>query len=112
MHRVELPRLAAAVAEAGQDLHRIALDHVDLHVRSIGNVEILLLWIFRQGYVEDRSIPKRILEDEQLFHERAIGLEHLDTVVGAVADVQQAILGKLDAVNRSAELLGGWIVKN
>src|SRR5712691_2574543 len=46
MHSVELTGLPPAVAEARQDLERIALDDVHLLIAAIGEVDVLLLRIF------------------------------------------------------------------
>src|SRR5258708_463808 len=43
--RVELAGLPAAVAEHGEDFHRVALDDVDMFVRSIDQVDELLVLI-------------------------------------------------------------------
>src|SRR5215470_2054748 len=48
VHAVELTGLAPAVAEAGQDFQRIAQQDVHLLVATIGDVEILLLRVFRE----------------------------------------------------------------
>ena len=53
--------------------------------------------------------PKRVLRDECLFHVSAVRLEHLNSIVGAIADIEQAVIRERDAVNRSAELLRWWL---
>src|SRR5438270_244834 len=47
VHRVELARLASAVSERGQNLERIPLENVHLHVRAVGHVEVFLLRVLR-----------------------------------------------------------------
>src|SRR5262249_23716809 len=42
----ELAGLASAVAETGQNLHRRALDDVDLLVLPVGQVDVFLLRVF------------------------------------------------------------------
>ena len=101
----ELPRLAAAVAEAGEDLQRLAIEHVDLLVLPVGEVEILLLRILRERDVPHRAVAERLRRDERLLHERAVGLEHLDAIVRPVADVDEAVVREVGAVHRRAELL-------
>ena len=59
VHGEELAGLAAAVAEARQDLQRVALDDVDLLVLAVGEVEILLLRILRERDVPDRAVAER-----------------------------------------------------
>src|SRR5262245_16400930 len=56
MHAVELTGLSPAVAEAGQDFQRIAQQDVDLLVATVGDVEILLLRVFREGDVPHRPV--------------------------------------------------------
>ena len=62
-------------------------------------------------HVERRPVAKRVLGDECLLDVCAVRLEHLDAIVGAIADVQQAVVRERDAVHRSAELLGWRIAR-
>ena len=55
--------------------------------------------------------PQRVLGVERLLHERAVRLEHLQAVVGAVAHIDQPVVRALDAVHRVAELLRGRRVR-
>src|SRR4030095_7454715 len=45
VHREELARLAAAIAEARQDLQRLAIHHVDPLVLAVPQKEVLLLGV-------------------------------------------------------------------
>ena len=50
---------------------------------------------------------ERVLGEERFLHELAVRREDLHAVVGAVADVDEAVVRALDAVHRIAELLRG-----
>ena len=50
--------------------------------------------------------PRVVFDDERFLHERAVLPEHLDAIVAAIADVDQAVLRDLDAAD-GAELLRG-----
>src|SRR5262245_5303037 len=92
VHAVELTGLSPAVAEAGQDFQRIAQQDVDLLVATIGDVEILLLRVFRECDIPHRPVSQRPLRDELLLHKLAIRLEYLKPVVYAVADIQEPVI--------------------
>src|SRR5262245_20108630 len=108
---IELARLAPAVAEAGQDFHRLAQQDVDLLVAAVGDVEILLLRVFREGDVPHRPVGQRSLRDKLFLHKLAVALEYLNPIVRAVAGVQKTVIRQLGAVHRSAELLCGRRVR-
>src|SRR2546430_6440732 len=92
MHGVELAGLTPAVAEAGQDFQRIAEQDVDFFIRAVSQENVGLLGILGKGDVPDRSVTESFCGDEGLFHESAVLFEHLDAVVRAVANVQQAVI--------------------
>src|SRR5512143_253622 len=46
VYSVKLTGLSTAISEAGQNLKRIALNHVHLLIATIGNVDVLLLRVF------------------------------------------------------------------
>src|SRR5262249_5134790 len=91
VHGVELAGLAAAIAEAGQNLHGVALYDVDLFVGAIGEGYVLLLWVFGERDVPHRPIAQGVARDEEFLEERAVGLERLDAIVRPVADVEHAV---------------------
>src|ERR1051326_1406605 len=99
VHGVEFAGLPAAVAEAGQDLHRVALDDVDLLVGAVGQVDVRLLRIFGERDVPRGAVAERVLRDEDFLDESAIGFEDLDAIVGTVANVEQAVVRQLGAMH-------------
>src|SRR5258705_6715356 len=101
----ELARLAADAAKATHGLHARALHDADLAVRSINHVDVLLLRVRRERDLVDRAIHAGLLLKEMLGHERTVLAEDLQAIVGAVAHINQAILGDANAVHRIAELL-------
>ena len=105
VHAEELARLSAAVAEARQDLEGVTLDDVHLLVHPIGQVEVGLLRVTRERDVPGRSRPQGLLRDEDFPHKGAVRAEHLNSVVRAVADVEEAVVRQFGAMDRIAELL-------
>src|SRR5437868_15232497 len=108
MHGVELAGLTSAVAEATDDLESLAVQDVDPLVGAIGNIQEPLLRIFREGYVPHRSVAQRVLVEERFLYKGAVGLKHLHTVVHAVADIYETVVGDIGAEYRVAELLRDW----
>jgi hypothetical protein len=103
----ELARLPPDPAKAPDGLHARTLHDADLAVRAIDHVDKFLLGIRRERDLVDRAVHAGLLLEEMLGHEGAILAEDLQAIVGAVADVDQAILGDANAVHRIAELLRG-----
>src|SRR5437879_10690267 len=108
MHGIKLAGLTSAIAEAGQDFKRIAKQDVDFFIRTVSQENVFLLGILGKGDVPDRPVTQGSCGDEGLFDEGAIFLEDLDAVVRTVADIKQALVRKLGAMDRIAELLGRW----
>ena len=88
-------RLPPAVAEAGQDIQRLALGDADPLVAAVGEVEIFLLRVLRERDVPHRAAPARARRHEQLADERAVLAEHVEPVVDAIADIDEAVRGRL-----------------
>src|SRR6266576_1381926 len=107
VHRVELAWLSPAIAEAGQNFERIAKEDVDFLIRAISQENVDLVRILGKGDINDWAITESSCGNESFFDESTVLLEYLDAVVGAVADVEQALIRKLGAVDWIAELLGG-----
>src|SRR5262245_11974698 len=105
VHAVELARLAAAVAEGGDLLERVAHDDAHAVVHAVGHVDEALLRIARERDVPGGARAERVLGEERFLDELAVGLEHLQAVVGAVAHVEEPVVRALDAVYGIAELL-------
>jgi len=73
-------------------------------VRAVDHVQETLIGGKRQA--RRRTREQRLVGDESFLHERAVLLEYLDAVVGAVGDIHEAVLRDRDIV-RQAELLHG-----
>ena len=110
MHGVEFAGLTSAIAEASEHLKRFAIQDMNLFVRAVRQENVFLLRVFRERDVPDGSITEGLRIEDLLFYESSIGFEDLDTVVGAVADIQQAIIRQFSAMHGIAELLRGRIV--
>ena len=92
VHAVELTGLASAVAEAGENLECVALQHVDAVVHAVGEIQIALRRVLRKGDVPHRSRGARVLRDEHLLHERAVRSKHLQPIVDTVAHVEESVV--------------------
>ena len=66
VHGIEFAGLPSAVAEAGQNLQRLAVDNVDLLVRAVGQIDVLLLRVLGERDVPDRAVAQGVLFDESL----------------------------------------------
>src|SRR2546428_4476642 len=105
VERGELARLAPGPAEAADDLLRDALDDPHLAVHAVDHVHVALAALGREHQVVHRAVAARLLLERVLRDEAAVLAEDLQPVVGAVADVYQAIdLREADAVPRISEL--------
>ena len=105
MNPVELPGVAAVVPKAADHAAVVALDDADLVVLAIGAQQVTLFRIRPDRDIPHRAAAERGLLEEPLFDERAVLLEDLDAVVHAVADINQAVIGELDAMHGISELL-------
>src|SRR5579862_3642918 len=83
---------------------------MDLLIGSVGEVDVLLLRIFREGDVPNRAVAESVLVENFLFDERAVGLEDLDAIVDAVAYVEESVIGEIGAMDGIAELLGNRLI--
>ena len=59
---------------------------------SVSHEQERLLGIPGERDVPDGAVAARVLRDDEFLHERAVALEHLDPVVGAIAHVDQAVI--------------------
>jgi len=55
VHAVEFAGLAAAFAESGQDFERLPVEDVNAIVLAVGEINVLLLGIFRKRDVPGRA---------------------------------------------------------
>src|SRR5207302_9422514 len=105
VERGELARLAPGPAEAADDLLGDALDDPHFAVHAVDHVHEALAALGREHEVVHRAVAARLSFERVLGDEAAVLAEDLQPVVGAVADVHQAIdLREADAVHRVAEL--------
>src|SRR6516225_1178919 len=100
----ELAGLAAGAADMADLFEGGAIQDGDAFVRAVGDVKETLFRIGRQRNAECRASSLRFPLHEPFLHEGAVQLERLDAVVGAVRDVNDAVIGDGDAVRR-VELL-------
>ena len=82
-----------------------AVQHPDFVVFAVGAQQIALPGIGPDRQVPHRAVAERVLLVEPFLDEAAVLAEHLDAVVDAVADIDQPVIGDLDAMHGIAELL-------
>src|SRR5450759_276802 len=92
MHPFELAGLAAMPTPLREHLPVVAVDRDDLAVRPVGDENIFLCGIFRQHEIPNRTVLQSLRLDPELLHEGAILAEHLDAVIGAVADIDETVI--------------------
>src|SRR5215510_10655686 len=76
---------------------------------TIGDIEKALLWILRKRDFPRRPVAEGSLRDERFFHKLAVLLKHLDSIVLAVADIDQTILRDRGAAYRAKLFCRGRI---
>src|SRR5207248_5530108 len=105
MNPVELSSVAAVVPEAADHAAILALQNADFIVLAVGIQEPGLLGVGPDRKVPHRTVAERVLLVEPFLDEGAVLLEHLDAVLGAIADIDEAVIGDFHAVHGIAELL-------
>src|SRR5262249_44820301 len=84
---VELARPVSRAPERRDHLERLATQDVDLLVRAVDHDGEPLRGVGREADVPYRSAAEGLLRDERFLDERSVGLEDLQPVVRAIADV-------------------------
>src|SRR5216684_805980 len=102
---VELPGVTSVAAKTADHRAILALQHPDFVVLAIGAQQKSLLRIGPDRDIPYRAIAERVLLIKPFLHEGAVLLEHLDAVVDAVADIDEAIIGDFHAMHGIGELL-------
>jgi hypothetical protein len=80
---------------------------VNLLIGAVSQIDILQLRILRERDVPNCAVAQGIRGDKDFFHEGPIWFENLNTIVDAIANVEQSVFGKVGALCRIAKLLGG-----
>src|SRR6516165_1597015 len=96
-----MPRIAS---ERTDELSGFAPQRSYLVIHAVGVEQICLLGIDPKVEIPNRPGAQRILFDDELLDEGAVLAEDLNSVVGAIANIDEAVLGDLHAMNRIAEL--------
>src|ERR1019366_6135982 len=104
---VEFSRLASALSKSRQHFQGIAQQDVDAVVLAVGQVNVFLLRVLREGDVPCRTRTQRAFGDESFLNKGAVRVEHLDAVIHTVTDIYQAIDGHVGAMHGIAKLLRG-----
>src|SRR5215471_17222199 len=105
MYRVELAGIAAVVPGHPKHGAVAAAQCPDHIVGVISHQEILLTGVAREGDVTNCSRLSRRRMYEEFLHEFALLREYLNPVVGAIANVDEAIVGDMGAMDGRPELL-------
>src|SRR6185437_11846366 len=90
---VEHPALMAMVADLADDLAGVAFELPDHIVHDVGDEDVFLARIGGKIDRTGRAAAQRVIGNEKLLEEFSLLGEDLDAVAGAVADINQAILG-------------------
>jgi hypothetical protein len=101
----KLSWLSAAITEAGEYGHGLAVQNVGLHVFAIRQIKKLLTGISRERDIPYLTVTQRHRGDQFFSHEGTIGFEHLNSIIGAITDINQAVHSGFGAMDRIAKLL-------
>src|SRR6266699_5251972 len=94
----------AAAAKETDHLERLPVHDLYFLVYSVRHVNELLLLIRRERDIKRGSFfAEGLPRDISFLHIRTIGLKYLNSVITAVSQINQAIIGNRDSV-RSVEL--------
>ena len=105
VHRGEVSGESAAAAGLCQHFARAPQERPDVLVLAVGVEEVRLLSVGGQSCVVRGAVAEGVAVSEEFADESPVLLEHLNPVVQAVADVDEAIARHCHTVNRRAELL-------
>ena len=103
MQRVELSGVVTTGSEVGQLRHRLAIVNVNALIATVGHIQIFLCRVLREVHVPRGSVGLGLRLHLDLAQELAFEREHLEAVVRTIADVDDAIVGGLGAVDGTAE---------
>ena len=98
------PPLWPRPADFAGDGPVVAVHDPDDIVHDVGDEYVFLLSVGREIDGANRTALERVVGDEIFFDELALFREYLDAVAAAIADVDQAIVRNLDAMNGVAEI--------
>src|SRR4029077_4709434 len=105
VHPVEFAGAAAGPAAGADNGAIVAADDVQNVVGAIDHDEVVLFLVARRERdAPGRAGAARLGVEHELPHEAAVLAEDLDAIVGAVADIDEAVLAQRDAMHRIGEL--------
>ena len=108
MQPVELARVLAQPAEASAHFEGRAVENPDHVVGAVGDEQPALPGIFGQGDARRRAAAEGRGTHEGLGDERALPVEDLHAVVGAVGHVDPPVAGDCDVVHGAAVMADGF----
>ena len=98
---IELSCPMPGPAERIEHFERFAIQHIHLLIRSVVHERKPLLRIDREADIPYRSATERILGDEGFLYKCAVLSKDLKAIIGAVANVHEAVMRDLNGVNDS-----------
>jgi hypothetical protein len=99
MHVMELPCIAARVAYRADGGAIASKQNPDDVVLPIGDQQVFLGGIVREGDIVVGTHANGIWVHEEFLHELAVLGKNLDSVVGSIAHVNEAVMRNMDAMN-------------
>jgi len=104
METLEVARFFAALSELIEELQALSLEHGDVRIAVVGDIQELLLLVGgeRQSGRRLRRRPRSI--DERLRDVLPVRREDLHPAVRTVSHVDQPVVRDLHSVHRAAEL--------
>src|SRR5258708_4556786 len=103
---------AAFASRASDSLHNLAGLAIQLPYRRVGDIrnkDIFLLRIGREVHGPCGATDFGVPGDIEFLLELAFLGEHLDAIAGAIADIDESVLGNADGMDRGLEVLGAWL---
>ena len=104
MNPVKLTRVPAVTPENVGDHSRRAFQNPYVLVLAVCVIQVLLTAVARGVKIPRRAIAQCIARDKELLDEVTALLEHLDTIVHAVANVDQTVIGDTHTVHWVSKL--------
>src|SRR6266853_6653163 len=95
---VELARVAASMARRALNGTVAPEQRPDHVIFAVGHEQIFLGGIMREGEIVGGSIPQCLRTQNEFLYELALFREHLNSIVHAIANINQPVLRNVDGM--------------